>query len=145
MRRALALLAALAFAGPAPAEDIDAGVLDERDPNGLEQSAGFVLDRTITHFGAEFARQFSALWRTLPEVAEASVTLVERPSARWGSVVFVEVERRPVARVFLYAGRSATIRPLAEAAAQYVARKFADERLASALLHDPDLARDELQ
>lgn len=144
MHRAIALAVTLLALPAAASEDIDTGALDERSLNGLEQG-GLVVDRTITHFGAEFVRRFSAHWRQLPEVAAASVTIVERPSARWGSVVFVEVDRRPVARVFLYAGRSATIAPLAEAAAQYVARRVADERLASALLHDPDLARDELQ
>jgi curli production assembly/transport component CsgE len=144
VHRAIALAVALLALPAAASEDIDTGALDERSLNGLEQG-GLVVDRTITHFGAEFVRQFSAHWRQLPEVAETSVTITERPSARWGSIVFVEVDRRPIARVFLYAGRSATIRPLAEAAAQYVARQIADERLASALLHDPDLARDELQ
>lgn len=144
MRTVLVLAAALLAPPAGAAEDIDTGMLDERSLNGLEHG-GLVVDRTITHFGAEFVRRFSAHWRQLPEVAAAAVTIVERPSARWGSVVFVEVERRPVARVFLYAGRSATIAPLAEAAAQYAARRVADERLASALLQDPDLAREELR
>lgn len=145
MRQAFALLAMLALAGATRAADIDSGRLDERALNGLEHGGGIVVDRTITHFGAEFVREFSAQWRVRPEVADTSITIVERPSARWGSVVYVEHERRAVARVFLYAGRSATLRPLAGAAAQYVARQVADERLASVLLRDPDLAPDELK
>lgn len=145
MRLAAALLAALATCGAARAEGIDAGILDERNLNGLEQAGGFVIDRTLTHFGAEFMRHFSAQWRQSPETADADVAVVERPSARWGSVIYIERDRRPVARVFLYAGRSASIRPLAEAAAQHVARQVADRRLADALLRDPDLAPEELK
>ena len=145
MRRVLAFAAALALAGATRAEDIDAGKLDERALAGLEHGGGIVVDRTITHFGAEFVREFSARWRERPEVADTTVTVVERPSARWGSVVYVEHERRAVARVFLYAGRSAALRPLAGAAAQHVARQVSDERLAGALLRDPDLAPEELR
>lgn len=145
--RGLACVAALslAAAGAALAEDIDRGFLDETALRGLEQGSGFVVDRTITHFGAEFVRHFSAQWREQPGIEGIDVAIVERPSARWGSVVYVERNQRPVARVFLYAGRSAAIRPLAEAAARHVASQAADDALAGQLLRDPDLSGDELR
>lgn len=127
-------------------EEVDAGMLeegrlDERALLSLEQATGFIVDRTITQFGGEFMRVFSQTWRTLPGTQEFDVTIIERPTARYGSLVWVEYNNRPVARAFLYAGRSTAIRPIAVAAAEYVAGKLADEALASQLFEDPDLAK----
>lgn len=128
------------IAGVAAAEDIDRGVIDESKLPALEQASGFVVDRTVTNFGAEFVRQFSQAWRELPGTAEFDVTIVERPSARYGSLVMVEHDNRPVVRAFLYAGRAGTVGPIAVAAAQYAARQLSDNALAGLLLQDPDLA-----
>lgn len=148
MRRAAAWLAFAFAAAPAGAttgpDDLDGGVLDRGLP-GLEEFSGFIVDRTITHFGAEFARAFAAAWRTQPAVQAVDLAIVERPSARFGSVVYVEYRQRAVARVFLYAGRGASIRPLAASAAEYVAAQAADDALARLLTSDPDMAKDELQ
>ena len=139
----LACACALAATAAAQAaEDIDRGMLDERRLRSLETATGFIIDRTVTNFGAEFVRYFSQAWREQDGTESLDVTIFERPSARYGSMVWVEHNNRPVARVFLYAGRSGTIQPSAVAAAQYVARKVGDESLAQLLLHDPDLARD---
>ena len=144
MRAALfACLFAIGSASSAQdAEDIDRGVLDESKLHGLEQAAGFIVDRTITNFAGEFVREFSQAWRELPGTDEIDVTIVERPSARYGSLVWVEHNNRPVVRAFLFAGRSATVRPIAVAAAEYVAKQVADDALAGLLIEDPDLAKD---
>ena len=128
------------------AQDLDAGILeesrlDERALQSLEQASGFIVDRTITQFGGEFMRVFSQSWRALPGTQEFDITIIERPTARYGSLVWVEYNNRPIARAFLYAGRSTAIRPIAVAAAEYVAGKLADEALASQLFEDPDLAK----
>lgn len=136
------LLAPAAGAHGQAGEDIDAGILDERVGRAVEAS-GFIVDRTATNFGAQFVRFFSEAWREIEGTDAVDVTIVERPSARYGSLVWVEHNGRPVVRAFLYAGRGATIRPAAASAALYVARQVSDEALARLLLHDPDLARDE--
>ena len=128
------------------AQDLDTGILeesmlDERALQSLEQASGFIVDRTITQFGGEFMRVFSQSWRALPGTQEFDITIIERPTARYGSLVWVEYNNRPIARAFLYAGRSTAIRPIAVAAAEYVAGKLADEALASQLFEDPDLAK----
>ena len=150
--RALAaalLLAASALAlaqeeVPLDGEPIDLGALEERRLQGLEQATGFIVDRTVTHFGAEFMRLFSQAWRAMPGTEEFDVTIYERPTARQGSLVWVEQNNRPVARAYLYAGRASTIKPIAEATADYVAKKLADDVLAGALFADPDLAKEGL-
>jgi curli production assembly/transport component CsgE len=146
MRLLLALCLLGAPLGAAAQEDVDAGILeesmlDERALQGLEQASGFIVDRTITQFGGEFMRVFSQTWRALPGTQEFDVTIIERPTARYGSLVWIEYNNRPIARAFLYAGRSTAIRSIAVAAAEYVANKLADEALASMLFEDPDLAK----
>jgi curli production assembly/transport component CsgE len=123
-------------------EDIDRDLLDESKLRSLEQASGFIVDRTLTNFGGEFVRAFSQAWRELPGTGEIDVTVVEKPSARYGSLVVVEHNNRPVVRAFLYAGRSSTVRPIAVAAAEYVAKQVADEALAGLLFEDPDLAKE---
>lgn len=138
---ALACLLALCAAARAQGDaGIDAGILDERVGRALEAS-GFIVDRTATNFGAQFVRFFAEAWRELDGTEGVDVTIVERPSARYGSLVWVEHNGRPLVRAFLYAGRSATIGPTAVTAARQVARQVADDALAAALLRDPDLGR----
>lgn len=122
---------------------IDRGVLTESGNRPLELSTGFIVDRTITHFGAEFVRHFSQAWRERSGTEGLDLTLIERPSARWGSIIFVEHNNRPEARVILYAGRSATIRPLAEQTAIYMADRLATQSLARLLIPDHDLGKPE--
>ena len=150
MRAALVLGLLLAGA-PALAQevldaagDLDTGALEERRLKGLEQASGFIVDRTVTHFGGEFTRLFSQAWRSLPGTEEFDVTVFERPTARQGSLVWVEHNHRPIARAYLYAGRASVIKPIAEATAEYVAQRLADDVLAGAMFEDPDLAKEGL-
>lgn len=124
------------------AEPLDEGALEERRIRGLEQASGFVVDRTVTNFGAEFARQFAQAWRAIPGTEEFVVTVAERPTARYGSMVWVEHNHRPIARAYLYAGRTAAIKPVAVAAAEYVAKRLADDQIAGLIFNDPDLAKE---
>ncbi len=140
---ALAACCAAHIAAAANADMIDRDVLTETGRLPLELSSGFIVDRTITHFGAEFFRHFSHAWREQGGTEGVDLTLVERPSARWGSIVYVEQNNRPEARVILYAGRSATIKPLAEQTARYMANRIADQSLAGLLLRDLDLGKPE--
>ncbi|MBD5805378.1 curli assembly protein CsgE [Azoarcus sp. Aa7] len=151
MIRILPVVALLiAFCPPLPVaaanEDgpIDSGALTELANGTLEQATGFIVDRTITHFGGEFVRQFAQFWRTQADTGSVDLTIVEKPSARWGSTVIVEHNNRPVARVFLQAGSSNSIRPLAQNTAQYMAGRIANIALLNRLAVDPDLGKEEL-
>jgi curli production assembly/transport component CsgE len=139
------LLAASIASAQSTDEPIDSGVLSERGLADVERTGGFIVDRTVTNFGAEFFRRFSAAWRDQRDVDGIDVTIVERPSARFGSQIYIEHNNRPIARLFLYAGRSATIEPLAIEAARYVGRQLSDGALIGAIFADPDLARDEIK
>jgi curli production assembly/transport component CsgE len=151
----LLLLCILCLAG-APAvlaaedESIDFGTLPdagtlESGQIDVELKTGFVVDRTITNFGAEFFRYFSEAWREQSGTEGVDVTVVEKPSARYGSLVYIEHGNRQIVRVFLYAGRSAIIKPSAVEAARYVANQVAENTLTALIFFDPDLAKDELK
>lgn len=126
------------------ANPIDDNAAIELSGTQLDAASGFIVDRTITNFGAEFVREFSHAWRTEPGTEKLDLTILEKPSARWGSTIFVEYNGHAIAKVFLYAGRSATIKPLAIDTAHYMAGKLADQALMSLILHDPDLGKEEL-
>ena len=131
-------------------ESIDSGTLPDAVPlesgqTDVELKAGFVVDRTATNFGAAFFRYFSEAWRDQSGTEDVDVSVVERPSARYGSLIYVEHGNRQVVRVFLYAGRSATIKPAAEEAARYVANQVVENALATLIMSDPDLDKDELK
>ena len=137
----------LAFAFLCPM--VAAQVLDAPQPleaafGNLERDAGFLVDRTMTNFGAAFVREFAHAWRTHTLVEPVDLTIIEKPSARWGSLIVVEHRNRPVARLFLLAGRSATIAPLAAETANYLSRRLADNALLDKLFKNPDLAPEEL-
>jgi curli production assembly/transport component CsgE len=125
-------------------EPIDRGAMSEANRPDVERAVGFIVDRTVTNFGAEFFRQFSAAWREDAKTAAVDVTIIERPSARFGSQIFIEQNNRAIARVFLYAGRSAAITPLAIEAARYVGAVVTNNEVQAMLANDPDLGREEL-
>jgi curli production assembly/transport component CsgE len=130
--------------GLADDEPIDSGASIEVVDGRLEQSTGFIVDRTITNFGAQFVREYAQAWRAEENTAGIDLTIVEKPSARWGSTILIEYNSHALARIFLQAGRSAAIKPLAENAVHYVAGKVADNSLLGLLTLDPDLGKDEL-
>jgi curli production assembly/transport component CsgE len=123
---------------------IDQGPLTELANGALEQATGYIVDRTITNFGAEFLREFALAWRAQGNTEGIDLTIVERPSARWGSTIFVEYKNQAVARVFLQAGSSTAIKPLALNTVRYMAGRVADNALLGLLNQDPDMAKEEL-
>ena len=110
----------------------------------LERESGFLVDRTMTNFGATFVREFAHAWRSRRIDAPVDLTIIEKPSARWGSLIIIEHRNQPVARIFLQAGRSTTITPLAANAVNYLAKRLADNALIDKLFKNPDLALEEL-
>ena len=116
----------------------------ERPFSSLENDSGFIVDRTITNFGANFFREFSLAWRDRVGVEHIDLAIVEKPSARWGSLIIVEYKNQPVARIFLQAARSAVIKPLAVNTVSYLAERIADNALLGLLVKNPDLAKEEL-
>src|SRR5690606_14224541 len=61
---------------------------------------GFIVDRSISHIGHDFYRYFSERLRDTSKL-DFNLVVQERPSARWGSLVWVEYEGQTLYRRFL--------------------------------------------
>jgi curli production assembly/transport component CsgE len=138
-------LACLLAAGPAPA--FDDGVLENgpllETPDLPEKLDGVVLDRTMTRIGQDFYLAFVRAWRELGEVDAIGLALYERPSARWGSLIWVESRSTRVFQIFLHPGRQHA-REAGEYAAGQVFQRIGQMEVERTLFKDPDLGNEEL-
>lgn len=103
---------------------------------------GFIVDRSISHIGHEFYRYFSERLRDTSKL-DFNLVVHERPSARWGSLVWVEYEGQTLYRRFLPPNR-AQLQELAYASADQVLEAVARQKLEYLLQDTHDLERDEL-
>lgn len=104
--------------------------------------SGLIIDNTISRFGHDFHRYLSARLQDASEL-EADLVVRERPSARWGSLVWVEYGQRTVYRRFLQPN-AAEIEPIAAQAAQLIREEVTRSKLESLLQDTFDMDRDEL-
>lgn len=98
----------------------------------------------MSFIGQEFYRAFMTAWRELPMTERYSLSVQERPSARWGSLVRIEFANRLVFSTFLSPGRRDLIGPAGEQAAQAAYQNVVDADVQRLLFKDPDLGPDEL-
>ena len=106
------------------------------------QLSGLIIDNTITRFGHDFHRYLSYQLQDSTAL-KADLVVRERPSARWGSLVWVEYGQTTVYRCFLQPN-VAEIETIAEQAAQLVLEEIERNKLRSLLQDTFDMERDEL-
>jgi curli production assembly/transport component CsgE len=104
---------------------------------------GVVTTDTVTLVGQDFYTAFTQAWDANPLSARYIVSVHERPSARYGSLVWVEYQQRRVFQAFLPIAR-ANIRPIAENAAALAFQNVMQADLTRLLFHEADMASDEL-
>ena len=104
---------------------------------------GIVTTDTITLAGQDFYNVFSQAWSAIPLSERYIVSVHERPSARYGSLVWVEFRQRRVFQAFLPIAR-ANVRPVAENAAATSFQNVMQADLTRLLFHEADMADDEL-
>jgi curli production assembly/transport component CsgE len=110
---------------------------------GLAESyGGVVVNQTITVAGQEFFQYFVALWRERELSERFAITVIERPSARWGGQVWVEFAQRRVFQAPLSSAR-AGLRSLSEQAVDLVYQTVIDTEAERLLFRDADLGADE--
>lgn len=110
--------------------------------NDVHALAGIVVSRTITVGGQEFGQGFLAAWRDMPDSERHTLTIVERPSARWGSEVWIEYAQRRIFHARLPNAR-AVLRRAGEQAAEATFQAILQAERQRKLVHDADLAPDE--
>ena len=107
-----------------------------------DEMAGFIIDNTISHVGHDFYYYFADRMRAISRM-DFNLVVRERPSARWGSLVTVEYERRLVYRRFL-APNTTELKDTAVEAADLVKAQISQRRLETLLQDTTDLEKDEL-
>ncbi|MFV8781457.1 CsgE family curli-type amyloid fiber assembly protein [Microbulbifer sp. SA54] len=108
-----------------------------------DEISGFNIDQTITRTGHDFAR-FMSEYRNLnfPD-STYNLTIEERPSARWGNLIWITYNNKTVFRRFISPSTN-NIRALAEDASRMIHEMVLQERLRQALTDHFDLGKDEL-
>ena len=134
------LLHALAIT---PARALDDGVIENVMPDPQDQlmhdiDGGIVVDHTITMIAHEFYQHFMKFWLDQPASATHNLTIYERPTARWGSIVWIEHDSRVIFRANLFSARSKT-ESAAETAAASINQQLEQINLQQLLFDDPDL------
>jgi len=104
---------------------------------------GVITNRTITVLGNDFYQYFSAYWNTLNQDSRYSLAVYERPTARWGSEVWIEFRQERVFRTFLSPARQAA-KDVAEAAADLVQKNVIRAEFMRMTFINQDLGPEEL-
>lgn len=103
---------------------------------------GFIINNTISRSGQEFYRKFCERLNDTSTL-DFNLAVKERPSARWGVLVWVEQDNQPLYRRFLQPNVS-DMEQTAYDAADFVLQEI-NRRKVEALFEDTiDLAKDEL-
>ena len=134
-------LACLVLAATCPLA-VHADAAGEAGRNLEPDGWGIVTSQAITVAGQEFCRYFLAEWRDKPASDRYTIAIRERPSARWGTLVWVEYGPRRVLQVQLPPARTA-LRALGENAAGSAYQAVLDIERQRTLVLDADLAPDE--
>lgn len=108
-----------------------------------DEISGFTHDSTITRVGHEFARELGS-YRNLnfTDNNDYNLTVFERPSARWGSLIWVNLDDREVYRRFLPPGKI-DVSQEAESAAQHIHQQAQQLKIQRLFMDTFDLDQDE--
>lgn len=114
----------------------------QAEPDLDQDGWGIVTSQPITVAGHEFCRYFIAEWLDKPGSDRYTIALRERPSARWGTQVWIEYGPRRVLQVQLPPART-ELKALGETAAESAYQTILDIERQRTLIRDADLAPDE--
>lgn len=104
---------------------------------------GVVVNRTVTVLGNDFYQDFTALWRQKDISNKFSISIYERPSARFGSEIWVQFRQKRMFHVFLPPARAAT-KKISAVAVELVYQNIADSEAERILVRSPDLGPEEM-
>jgi len=138
---AAALLSAAAAAqGPEPGQaqkSLDQGRIDSDPLRGL------IINRTITVLGWDFYQSFSEIWRALYPNSQDTMTVIERPTAQFGSEIWISYLNQTVFHTFLSPARSRA-REESKNAVQIVHDNIANINVQRKYTQDADLGPEEM-
>lgn len=100
---------------------------------------GLITDHTVTSIGHAFYRDFSDNWG---KEYLGTLTINERPSARWGSWITIKIEQDTVYQTFLFPNKRSFDKDVA-VAIESVNESLSRRSIDKALLNTGDLTADE--
>src|SRR5690554_3273078 len=103
---------------------------------------GVVVNRTVTVLGNDFYQYFATFWNESNQQSRYSIAIYERPTARWGSEIWIQFRQDRVFHTFLAPARQAA-KDIAEAAADIVERNIMRAEMQRMTFIDHDLAPEE--
>ncbi|WP_081848049.1 CsgE family curli-type amyloid fiber assembly protein [Microbulbifer sp. HZ11] len=107
-----------------------------------DEISGFNVDQTITRTGHDFARYMSEYRNLHYPDSTYNLTIQERPSARWGNLIWVTYNNKTVFRQFISPSTN-NIRAVAEETAKAIHEMVLQEMVRQALTDHFDLGKDE--
>ncbi|MBS9404256.1 hypothetical protein KG088_11495 [Halomonas sp. TRM85114] len=117
--------------------------LDRQFSLGEPGIQGVLIDRTVTMTGKTFFRQFGKLSLEHPVIREANLAIYERPSARWGSQIWIMLDNKVIFEATM-PPRLSDIDQYVKVAIEQVEEMVIRETILQALDNDPDLADQEI-
>lgn len=105
--------------------------------------SGVVINRTVTVLGNDFYQYFATAWREKDIDNKYSISIYERPSARWGSEIWINFGQNRVFHTFLSPARQAA-RAVSEQAAEIAYKNIMDSEVQRVLFQSQDLGKEEL-
>ena len=147
MKQLLGLLLLFTLALPATAQQDDSEALESETEvynNGRieDEISGFNVDQTITRTGHDFARYMSEYRNLNYPDSDYNLTIRERPSARWGNLIWITYNNDTVFRRFVSPSTN-NIKALAEEASKMIHEMVLQEKVRQALTDHYDLGKDE--
>lgn len=145
-------LLALCFLSPAHAATPQNGVAAAAEPGDPDAAAkrlfddplgGMVINRTVTVLGNDFYQYFCTAWRQTDVDNKFTISIYERPTARWGSEIWVQFRQNKVFRTFLSPARQAA-RAVSEQAVEITYKNIMNSELQRLMFHSKDLGPEEL-
>jgi curli production assembly/transport component CsgE len=99
----------------------NAGKNNKLDSGEINQDPlrGLIINRTMTTLGWDFYKSFSGVWQALHPDSEFTLTVTERPTAQFGSEIWVTYHNTTLYHAFLSPARS-RVNETAKKAAQIV-------------------------
>ena len=66
-----------------------------------EAFGGVVVGQTVSVAAQDFMQYFVAMWRDKPHNERYTIVIHERPSARWGNLLWIEYQREKIFQTVL--------------------------------------------
>jgi len=103
---------------------------------------GVLVNRTVTVLGNDFYQYFANYWNQTNQESRYSIAIYERPTARFGSEIWIQFRQQRVFHTFLAPARQAA-KGVAEAAARIVEQNIMRSELQRMTFIDQDLGPEE--